>query len=327
VDVGRYGRCWHPASVVSGWRPYTIGSWEWTDSGWYWMSDEPWSWACYHYGYWVMDPQYGWVWIPGTDWAPAWVVWRESPDYIGWAPCGPGGVVVGDSPFVFVDVHHFHDHLGSGSLVFNDPRILERTRVVRNFKREDRDFGGVRRTIFANPGPGVNAIQRATGTRFTQRPVADLVKQTRIPEETRRNLPQPNAEKPRVSQEPSPSRTGREQQQLYREAPPAQPPPTGRQEQRLYREAPPSPRPQQPSAQPTPFSRRQPPPEVPAQPAVSQERHLPPTEVERGRPQTLVPRREEPAPRVAPAPAPHPAPASPQGPPAGRGKDRERDGQ
>src|ERR1051326_2921207 len=73
VDVGSYGRCWHPVDVEPGWRPYCEGHWEWTDCGWYWVSDEPWSWACYHYGSWVDDPGYGWCWIPGTEWAPAWV--------------------------------------------------------------------------------------------------------------------------------------------------------------------------------------------------------------------------------------------------------------
>ena len=42
VEVGSYGRCWHPAGVVVGWRPYCNGYWEWTDCGWYWFSDEPW---------------------------------------------------------------------------------------------------------------------------------------------------------------------------------------------------------------------------------------------------------------------------------------------
>ncbi len=28
----------------------------------------------------------GWVWVPGTVWAPAWVVWRHSDVNIGWAP-------------------------------------------------------------------------------------------------------------------------------------------------------------------------------------------------------------------------------------------------
>ena len=337
VDASRYGRCWHPAKIVSGWRPYTTGYWEWTDCGWYWVSDEPWAWACYHYGYWAMDPEYGWIWVPGTDWAPAWVVWRESPDddYIGWAPCGPGGAVISDSFFVFVDAPHFHDHLGPRSLILNDPRILQRTRLVSNFRREDHDFGGVRRTVFANPGPGIDSIQRVTRTRFTPRPVADLVRQTRIPTEARRNLARSNAQKPpinqesRVNQEPSPSRTGREQQGLYREAQPVQPPPTGRQEQRLYREVPnpqPAPHPQPTPAQPAPNPRRQPVPEVPARPAVPRERAVPPAPVERGQPENQVPRREEPAPRIEPRPAPRPA-APPQTPPPGKEKEKERDGQ
>ena len=77
VDVGSYGRCWRPREVEVGWQPYTVGSWEWTDAGWYWNSDEPWAWACYHYGSWYSDPRIGWVWIPATDWAPAWVTWRS----------------------------------------------------------------------------------------------------------------------------------------------------------------------------------------------------------------------------------------------------------
>ncbi len=90
VTVGTYGRVWHPTHVAAGWRPYYYGRWEWTDEGWLWASDEPWGWAAYHYGRWALDPYYGWVWIPGYQWAPAWVTWRYSPDYIGWAPLGPG---------------------------------------------------------------------------------------------------------------------------------------------------------------------------------------------------------------------------------------------
>lgn len=37
VDVGSYGRCWRPAGVRSGWRPYCHGYWEWADCGWYWV--------------------------------------------------------------------------------------------------------------------------------------------------------------------------------------------------------------------------------------------------------------------------------------------------
>ena len=31
----------------------------------------------------------GWVWVPGEEWAPAWVSWRTSKDYVGWAPLPP----------------------------------------------------------------------------------------------------------------------------------------------------------------------------------------------------------------------------------------------
>src|ERR1051326_8839278 len=125
VAVPSYGRCWHPNAVALDWRPYTVGAWEWTDAGWYWTSDEPWSWACYHYGTRTYDPNYGWVWVPGTEWAPAWVVWRESPDYIGWAPCTASGVVVSPSFFVFVDIHHFHDRIGPRLLAFNNNGLFE----------------------------------------------------------------------------------------------------------------------------------------------------------------------------------------------------------
>src|SRR6185436_11642385 len=89
VVVGGYGRCWRPARVEVGWRPYTSGHWELTDAGWYWASDEPWGWATYHYGRWEMSAGYGWIWVPQTEWAPAWVSWRSGGGYVGWAPLPP----------------------------------------------------------------------------------------------------------------------------------------------------------------------------------------------------------------------------------------------
>ena len=77
-------------NVGPGWRPYTFGHWEYTDRfGWMWISDEPFGWATYHYGRWGFDPDLGWYWVPATEWAPAWVSWRRSNDYVGWAPLPP----------------------------------------------------------------------------------------------------------------------------------------------------------------------------------------------------------------------------------------------
>jgi hypothetical protein len=88
----RYGYVWLPGNVREDWRPYTVGHWVYTDEyGWYWDSYEPFAWAVYHYGRWGYDPDYGWFWVPGDTWAPAWVNWRYSDNYTGWAPVGPGG--------------------------------------------------------------------------------------------------------------------------------------------------------------------------------------------------------------------------------------------
>jgi hypothetical protein len=65
------------------------GRWVWSDYGWYWASDEPFGWAVYHYGRWYYDDYYGWIWVPGDVWGPAWVEWRYDDDYIGWAPLSP----------------------------------------------------------------------------------------------------------------------------------------------------------------------------------------------------------------------------------------------
>jgi hypothetical protein len=88
-ETAEYGYVWHPAEVDETWQPYTEGQWVFTDAGWTWVSEEPWGWATYHYGRWVSIENEGWVWIPDSEWAPAWVSWRHSDDYVGWAPLPP----------------------------------------------------------------------------------------------------------------------------------------------------------------------------------------------------------------------------------------------
>ena len=88
-EVGDYGYCWQPRDVERDWRPYRDGRWIYTDAGWTWDSDEPYSWAVYHYGRWARVDRVGWVWVPGTEWGPAWVSWRRSERHVGWAPLPP----------------------------------------------------------------------------------------------------------------------------------------------------------------------------------------------------------------------------------------------
>ena len=90
VQVEPYGYCWQPrVAHEEGWRPYMDGSWAYTNYGWTWKSDEPFGWATYHYGRWARIKHMGWVWVPGSEWAPAWVSWRRSPEYVGWAALPP----------------------------------------------------------------------------------------------------------------------------------------------------------------------------------------------------------------------------------------------
>jgi hypothetical protein len=91
LETSDYGYVWQPRQAESSrsWRPYTTGRWVYTDAGWTWISEEPFGWATYHYGRWTRLRGIGWVWVPGNQWAPAWVSWRKSNDYVGWAPLPP----------------------------------------------------------------------------------------------------------------------------------------------------------------------------------------------------------------------------------------------
>jgi hypothetical protein len=106
-EVADYGYVWQPdVATDQNWRPYTDGYWAYTDQGWTWVSYEDFGWATYHYGRWAQLADYGWVWVPGTEWAPAWVSWRTGGDYVGWAPLPPegGGEVVYESRPISGDV-------------------------------------------------------------------------------------------------------------------------------------------------------------------------------------------------------------------------------
>jgi len=172
VVVGSYGQVWYPTGVESGWRPYCYGHWESTDAGWYWVSDESWGWATYHYGRWVLDPTYGWIWVPQTQWAPAWVAWREGGGYCGWAPLGVtarvgvGGSfsvgIIAPSAFVFVGERNFCDPIRPTTVIVNQTTIINKTVNITKVQV-------VNKTVI-NVGPRTENIERATGRQI--RPVS-----------------------------------------------------------------------------------------------------------------------------------------------------------
>jgi hypothetical protein len=82
-----YGYVWYP-TVAPTWRPYYVGYWSPVPVyGWTWIDANVWGWPTHHYGRWGFSSG-AWFWIPGARWAPAWVSWALSGDYVSWCPLG-----------------------------------------------------------------------------------------------------------------------------------------------------------------------------------------------------------------------------------------------
>ena len=100
------GPVWIPAGIPVGWAPYTLGHWAWIPPwGWTWVDAEPWGFAPFHYGRWILHLG-TWCWAPGPlvvrpVFAPALVHWRggvptrehpPDPHHVSWTPLRPGQV-------------------------------------------------------------------------------------------------------------------------------------------------------------------------------------------------------------------------------------------
>ena len=168
-EVGDYGYCWQPRDVGNDWRPYQDGRWLYTDAGWTWDSDEPYGWAVYHYGRWARVDRIGWVWVPGTEWGPAWVSWRRSERHVGWAPLPPeatftrsigfsarvdGDYDIGPTNFSFVNVRDFGARRLSRVIIAptENVTIINRTTNITNITY-------VNNTVINN-GPKYDVIAR-----------------------------------------------------------------------------------------------------------------------------------------------------------------------
>lgn len=68
------------------WSPYYYGNWTYLNGQLFWVPAEPWGWVPYHLGLWQWDNKKGWVWIPGSAFAPAWAVWDFYSGYYSWRP-------------------------------------------------------------------------------------------------------------------------------------------------------------------------------------------------------------------------------------------------
>jgi len=179
IERPNYGWAWTPRDVSADWRPYEDGHWVWTDQGWTWITDEPYGWATYHYGRWYDDPEIGWTWVPGEQWAPSWVSWQEGGDYVGWAPLPPSvSVSVGFSGILSVSLSQ-DAYIFVPERYFLAPRlttyIVSRDRVG-TFFRNTRNYSNYRYSgdRIYNQGVPIDRIQRAVGSPVTRYQLADL---------------------------------------------------------------------------------------------------------------------------------------------------------
>jgi hypothetical protein len=87
VSSDVYGSVWRPnENDRPGWSPYLEGRWMPIRGDWFWVADEPWGWVPYHLGYWTRLKRQGWVWVPASWFAPAWVRWTRDPMLTTWRP-------------------------------------------------------------------------------------------------------------------------------------------------------------------------------------------------------------------------------------------------
>ena len=174
MHTHEYGDVWKPRiQNPTIWAPYTVGRWHYTELGWHFTSSEPWGWACYHYGRWVRYRTMGWCWVPGREWAPAWVSWRTSPRHIGWSPLPPSATWnhhsgirhwadnrfnIGPSHYNFLRVEDFNTRSCHSSLISrrqNTSIMLSTNNVTLMFSIS---LGGRKR--ICNRGPDRNYLTR-----------------------------------------------------------------------------------------------------------------------------------------------------------------------
>src|SRR5439155_27270183 len=130
------------------------------------------------YGRWGYDDDFGWFWIPGNDWGPAWVTWRHAPGYYGRAPMGPGISVdisfgreyrvpserwtfVGERDLDRSDLDRHYIDRSTNITIINNTTIINTTHVDEN-----------RRTVYVS-GPERTEVERATSKAVRPIPVRE----------------------------------------------------------------------------------------------------------------------------------------------------------
>jgi len=108
-----YGYVWRPYYndyYPSGtWQPYIYGQWRELNGELFWVPMETWGWVPYHLGFWQWDEKLGWLWIPGSLFAPAWVDWDFFFGYYTWWPWSPmDWLYLGYYPYYYTGYYGYY---------------------------------------------------------------------------------------------------------------------------------------------------------------------------------------------------------------------------
>jgi len=210
VNYGDYGYVWIPSAAGPNFTPYsTEGHWVYTTYGWTWVSDYPWGWACFHYGRWSYDNNYGWFWVPGTQWGPAWVAWRHSDGYYGWAPLCPGiDITLG---------YGWDNRIPVNSWVFVNERFIGDRYVWQHYEPRGNNAVFIRNTslitntyydrgITYSAGPDRGEVERTLHTAIRPVPVRESALPQQRYDQAHLHLYRPAIAEPTPNDHPAPAR-------------------------------------------------------------------------------------------------------------------------
>ena len=137
----RYGEVWVPSVTPQGWHPYQPCHWIYTKYGWYFDDKTEWGKIVHHFGRWTHEAGSGWIWVPGEQFSPGWVVWKANEQWVGWAPMPPDQDVKtldaqsfnSDKMWIFMETEKFGKSCDGGvAPVAQIPTLLTETKYIRD---------------------------------------------------------------------------------------------------------------------------------------------------------------------------------------------------
>ncbi|NTW33662.1 MAG: hypothetical protein HGB12_13760, partial [Bacteroidetes bacterium] len=114
---------------------------------------------------------YGWEWIPGYDWAPAWVYWGQYNNYYGWAPMPPNAGYGYQPPmnqWCFVP----QQNINQVNIVNNNTTIINNNTTVNNITIIN-NTNTYNNQIYQS-GPKKEDVEKVTGLKVPEVVVNDV---------------------------------------------------------------------------------------------------------------------------------------------------------